>query len=181
MAVQLDELPASSQLSSVLSEPPLSENEDLGEITVELNTTTISPSQSSQPRHNNQDTTTMPSKQSQSGAQPKRQSQRQSRRKPLYRAESSEDELGKEIHVSSSVSKSTIPAKRNRSNSTTKPAPRPAAKKSKPAVDRKVKKWEPDFVTQNMKSPLVTNGVDLRVSVLAATSNMFLCRLLIWN
>lgn len=164
MAVQLDELPASSQLSSLLSEPPLSENEDLGEITVELNTTTISPSQSTQSHDDNQNTNSMPAKQPQPGAQPKRQSQRQSKKKTLYRAESSEDELGKEIHVSPSVSKSTVPAKRNRPSSTTKPAPKPAAKKAKPAVDRKVKKWEPDFVTQNMKSPLVTNGVDLRVS-----------------
>ncbi|KAJ4389369.1 hypothetical protein N0V93_006836 [Gnomoniopsis smithogilvyi] len=94
--------------------------------------------------------------------QPRRQSQRQSRRKPLYQADSSEDELGGEIQVSPSISKGTVPAKRNRSNSTTKPTSRPAAKRTKPAVDRKVKKWEPDFVTQNMKSPLVTNGVDLR-------------------
>lgn len=169
MAVQVDELPASSQLSSVLSDPPLSENEGLGEITVELHTTTISPSQSTQPHHDDPDTTNMPSKRSQSGAQPTRQSARQSKRKPAYRADSSEDELGKEIHVSPSVSKSVVPAKRGRSNGTTKPAPRPAAKKTKTAVDRKAKKWEPDFVTTNSKSPLVTNSVDLRVSSLHAT------------
>ncbi|KAJ4424598.1 hypothetical protein N0V82_000729 [Gnomoniopsis sp. IMI 355080] len=108
----------------------------------------------------------MPSNTQKPRNQPTRQSQRQSKRKPLYRAETSEDELGGEIQVSPSVSKSTVPAKRNRSSSAAKPPPRPAAKRTKPAVDRKVKKWEPDFVTQNMKSPLVTNGVDLRTLLL---------------
>lgn len=178
MAVQFDELPASSQLSSILSEPPASDNEDLGEITVESDTTTISSSHNLQPQHENQDIADMPSKLPQSDAQPKRQSQRQSKRKPLYRAQSSEDQLGKEIHVSPSVSKNTVPAKRSRPSSTTKPAPKPPAKKAKPAIDRKLKKWEPDFVIQNVKSPLVTNGVDLRVSFLPTASYMFWCRLL---
>lgn len=163
MTFQLDGLPASSQLSSILSDPPPSDHEDLGEITVELNTTSISPTQSLQ-TYTTKQTTNMPSKTSVSGTQTRRQSQRQSSRKALYRAESSEDELGGEIQVSTASSKSAVPAKRNRSNSTTKSSSRPAAKRTKPVVDRKLKKWEPDFVTQNVKSPLVTNGVDLRVS-----------------
>lgn len=175
MAVQVDELPTSSQISSVLSDPPLSENEGLGEITVELHTTTISPSQSTQPQHDDLNIANMPPKRSQLSAQPTRQSQRQSKRKPAYRADSSEDELGKEIHVSPSVGKSIVPAKRGRSSATTKPAPKPAAKKTKTAVDRKVKKWEPDFVTQNSKSPLVTNGVDLRVSHLPSHNQAYVC------
>lgn len=173
MASQIDGLPASSQLSSVLTDPPPSENEDLGEITVELNTTSISPSQSSQ-TYTTKNTNDMPSTIQKPGSQPTRQSQRQSKRRPLYRAGSSEDELGGEIQVSPSVSKSAVPAKRNRSSSTAKPTPKPAAKRNKPAVDRKVKKWEPDFVTQNMKSPLVTNGVDLRVRFHPAPCHMCL-------
>ncbi|CAN8096059.1 unnamed protein product [Discula destructiva] len=100
----------------------------------------------------------------------KRQPKRQTRRKPVYSADSGGDELGDEIQVSPCDSKRSIPAKRNRADSLTKtsskPTPKPAAKRSKPTLIRGARRWEPDFVTHSPKSPLVTGGVDLRTLLL---------------
>lgn len=168
MDAQHHELPASSQLSSVLSDPPPSDNEELGEITVDLNSTTISPL----PRPCTISTNMAPSKNTTPKAETplKRQPRRQTR-KPVYKqSESSGDELANEVQVSPLASKAEVSARRSRPNSTTstksampKTCSRPAATRTKAAPVRGSKRWEPEFVTQNTKSPLVTGHVDLRV------------------
>lgn len=167
MAFPQDELPASSQLSSVLSDPPPLDNEELGEITVDLSTATISPPN----RISSKDSSKMPPKKPATstdvGVQPRRGLRQ---RRSVYHIGSSEDELRGDTPVSPCASRTTISAKRNRvdridSKPTYKPTPKPAAKKTKQTLMRGAKRWEPEFVTQNEKSPLVTGSVDLRVSL----------------
>lgn len=183
-----NDLPPSSQLSSVLSDPPASDNEEeLGEITVDLNTTTISPQRNSSSKKN---CSNMPARKLSSKVQaqePTRQSLRRTKKsyRTVIELSSGEDELRDEIQVSPPASKTSGPAKRARVDSTTmrssKPTPKPAAKRTKPTLIRGLRRWEPEFVTQSAKSPLVTGKVDLRVSFLPHLTQVHLTIRLLTN
>lgn len=72
-----------------------------------------------------------------------------------------EDKLAVEINVSPRPTRQRVPSrKRQLSDSKPTASRRPAGKRPK----ANTKKWEPDYVTQDSKSPLV--GRDLRVSLL---------------
>lgn len=168
----------SQQSTSGLSDPPDSNDEAFGEITVIINTPTpASPTATistgaapGEPDNsiNNSDSTMPPKKGKPAAAQPQRKSSRTKR--PSRRVlNDSEDELAVEVPVSPTTSKrkgsgkrrSIDDANQDEDEGETNGARAPPAKK--PRVIGRTKKWNPDNVTQNEKSPLV--NVDLRVSV----------------
>lgn len=74
---------------------------------------------------------------------------------------SNDDEIAAEIHVSPIATRRRVPSKRSQlSDSKPTNSRQPAAKRPK----TNTRKWEPDYVTQSSKSPLV--GRDLRVGFL---------------
>ncbi|ROW08993.1 hypothetical protein VMCG_02994 [Cytospora schulzeri] len=147
MATELKDLPPGSQQStSDLSDPPEFSDDEMREMAV--NMAPITRRQSAytltdkQPETNGKEAPLIPAADTGSA--------------------SNDDEIEAEIHVSSSrAPRRRVPSKRSQlPNSKTITSRQPAAKRPK----TNTKKWEPDYVTQSSKSPLV--GKDLRALLL---------------
>lgn len=168
MATTNQEPPAKRQkFTSGYFEPPVSNEEVLAEITVSFDAppNPHNTHDTHSPKDDEDDKMartrgTLSRKTTNQRERPKRQS-RPKRESPVM-----DDEFAPaEIKVSPSASKGRIVAKRSqldvpaKTKSSAKSSAPPAAKKAKAAS--RSKKWEPDNVTQNSRSPLV--DVDLRV------------------
>lgn len=171
MASTSKALPASSQKStSTLSESPGSNYEALAEITVSIN----APSNPHNPHSPNEDNDDKMAR-TRGALNRKTTNQRErSKRQPRAKKDSpiSDEFAETEIKVSPSASKGRTAAKRSQlamPAKTNASAP-PAAKKAR--VASRSKKWEPDNVTQNPRSPLV--DADLRVGFLTPHVEMLL-------
>lgn len=148
MATDFKDLPPGSQQStSDLSEPPEFTDDEMREIAVKMSPMSRRESECAlvdgQPEMNGEE------------APP---------RKPSGNIESpaDNDEIVAEIHVSPRATRNRVPSKRSQLPDSKPTASRqPAAKRPK----TNTKKWEPNYVTQNSKSPLV--GKDLRVCFLS--------------
>lgn len=147
MATEFKDLPPCSQQSaSELSDPPEFSEDELREITV--NMAPITRRQSSytlpdnQPEVNGTEAPVKPSGNTES-------------------ISNDDDEVEAEIHVSVMAPRRRVPSKRSQFfNSKPTASRQPAAKRPKMTS----KKWEPNYVTQSSKSPLV--GKDLRALLL---------------
>lgn len=152
-------LPASSQLStSDLSEPPnIKDDEEFGEIHVKF-TTSPTPTQQSQESAAEDSIAVLPEVDSPALSRPKRST----RATRPTRYNESDDEISAQVKVLPEASKKRVPAKRSNPNGATNAATKkPPPKRARPAPRAKKSKWDPKFVTENEKSPLV--NVDLRV------------------
>lgn len=152
-------LQGSQQSNSELSDPPDITDEDMGEILVK-------PVTPPTPIHHSQE----------SDIDDNMASQHKNSRKPTSHTKQStrnahhvdpcvsKDEISAEISVSSKASKKRVPAKRsnvNNNNNTKANTTNQPAKKAKRTARPKNSKWDPKYVTENERSPLV--NVDLRV------------------
>ncbi|KUI71663.1 hypothetical protein VM1G_06985 [Cytospora mali] len=146
MDTDLKDLPPGSQPStSELSDPPDFSDEEMREITVNM----------------------APVTRRQSGYTPTKNQPETDGNEASIQASgdmetvSNDDEIAAEIHVSPRATRRKVPSKRSQLHNSTPIASRqPAAKR----VKTNTKKWEPNYVTQNSRSPLVSR--DLRALLL---------------
>ncbi|KUI52666.1 hypothetical protein VP1G_00090 [Cytospora mali] len=146
MDSDIKDLPPGSQPStSELSDPPDFSDEEMREITV--NMTPVTRRQSGYtPTKNQPETDGNEASIKASGD---------------MESVSNDDEIEAEIHVSPIVTRRKVPSKRSQlHNSKSITSRQPAAKR----VKTNTKKWEPNYVTQNSRSPLVSR--DLRALLL---------------
>lgn len=159
-------LQASSQRSSAFSDPPDSNDE----VCCEEITVNLDPPTKPHSSHSSNGDDNMPRTRGSRG-------RRTAKQRPTPPAkQSSDDELAKEIKVSPSTDwKASVPAKRGKLLISNEAGDvdddgdgnddgmddSPPAKKVK-VLNSRSKKWDPENVTQNIRSPLV--NVDLRVS-----------------
>lgn len=144
MATNVQDLPPGSQQStSELSDPPEFTDDEMREIVVRLSPAT---------RRHSSDASASDQLETNGTEAPPQPS-------GGIESSSNDNEIAAEIRVSSKATRRRVPSKRSLlSNSKPTTSRQPAAKKPKTST----KKWEPNYVTQNSKSPLA--GRDLRVS-----------------
>lgn len=166
--------PPDSQMSgSDLSDPPnIKSDEEYRDIEAKFAVTPLTPiPQSREPTAAEDGTAVLPVGHSSSPSSPRPKRSTRGKRPVRYSASSDDDDELDDVEEGEIVETShkRVPAKRSSPHdSPDTAAKKPPAKRARPTPRGRKSKWDPKYVTENEKSPLV--NVDLRVRTIACSS-----------